>query len=40
MMEFVDLKTQYARYKREIDGRIQGVLDHGRYIMGREVGEL
>jgi UDP-2-acetamido-2-deoxy-ribo-hexuluronate aminotransferase len=39
-MEFVDLKTQYARYKSEIDNRIQAVLDHGRYIMGKEVEEL
>ncbi|MBI9087685.1 MAG: DegT/DnrJ/EryC1/StrS family aminotransferase [Desulfobacterium sp.] len=39
-MEFVDLKTQYARYKSEIDNRIHAVLDHGRYIMGKEVEEL
>lgn len=39
-MEFIDLKTQYSRYKREIDNRIHAVLDHGRYIMGREVEEL
>lgn len=34
---FVDLKSQYARLKDEIDGRIQAVLDHGQYINGPEV---
>lgn len=39
-MEFIDLKTQYNRYKEEIDSRIQNVLEHGQYIMGPEVEEL
>lgn len=39
-MEFIDLKTQYQRHKSEIDGRIAGVLEHGRYIMGPEIGEV
>lgn len=26
-MQFIDLKTQYARLKSEIDARVQGVLD-------------
>ena len=39
-MQFIDLKTQYSRYKKEIDSRIQAVLDHGRYIMGPEIAEL
>jgi len=39
-IEFIDLKTQYARHKEEIDRRIQRVLDHGQYIMGPEVQEL
>jgi len=39
-VEFVDLKSQYAALKESIDARIQRVLDHGRYIMGPEVGEL
>ncbi len=39
-MQFIDLKTQYERYKKEIDQRMQAVLEHGRYIMGPEVGEL
>lgn len=39
-MEFIDLKTQYQRYKTDIDTRIQNVLEHGQYIMGPEVEEL
>ncbi len=39
-MQFIDLKTQYAALKPEIDRRIQAVLDHGQYIMGPEVREL
>ncbi len=39
-LPFVDLKTQYARLKPRIDARIQAVLDHGRYVMGPEIGEL
>lgn len=39
-MQFINLKTQYERYKMEIDNRIQAVLDHGQYIMGPEVLEL
>lgn len=39
-MEFIDLKTQYARLKSSVNARIQSVLDHGQYIMGPEVAEL
>ena len=39
-MEFIDLKEQYRRYKKETDDRIQRVLTHGHYIMGPEVAEL
>jgi UDP-2-acetamido-2-deoxy-ribo-hexuluronate aminotransferase len=39
-MEFIDLKEQYARLKVEIDAGIAGVLAHGKYILGPEVGEL
>lgn len=39
-MEFIDLKTQYLKYKTEIDARIHRVLDHGRFIMGPEIDEL
>lgn len=38
-MEFIDLKTQYQRYKEEIDARIRQVLNHGRYVMGPEIEE-
>jgi len=37
---FIDLKAQYARLKRDIDAGIQGVLDHGAYIMGPEIAEF
>ena len=40
MISFIDLKTQYAALKTDIDRRIQAVLDHGQFIMGPEVGEL
>jgi UDP-2-acetamido-2-deoxy-ribo-hexuluronate aminotransferase len=39
-MEFIDLKSQYQRLKKEIDSGIQRVLDHGQYILGPEVAEL
>ncbi|CAB5158155.1 MAG: aminotransferase class I/II-fold pyridoxal phosphate-dependent enzyme [Actinobacteria bacterium] len=39
-MQFIDLKTQYTRYKAEIDARMQTVLSHGHYIMGPEITEL
>lgn len=39
-MEFIDLKTQYKLYKKEIDGAIQSVLDSGHYIMGEPVKSL
>ena len=39
-MAFVDLKAQYQAHKAQIDGAIQQVLDHGRFIMGPEVAEL
>ena len=39
-MQFIDLQAQYRQLKAQIDARIQGVLDHGRYILGPEVGEL
>ena len=37
---FIDLKTQYAHLKSNIDAGIQRVLDHGAYIMGPEISEL
>ena len=39
-IEFIDLKSQYADSKEAINARIQGVLNHGQYIMGQEVTEL
>lgn len=39
-MEFIDLKTQYSRYKKEIDSAIARVLESGHYILGPEVAEL
>jgi UDP-2-acetamido-2-deoxy-ribo-hexuluronate aminotransferase len=39
-MQFIDLKTQYAQLRQQINDRIQTVLDHGQYILGPEVDEL
>jgi UDP-2-acetamido-2-deoxy-ribo-hexuluronate aminotransferase len=39
-MDFIDLKSQYAVLRENINARIQRVLDHGQYIMGPEVKEL
>lgn len=40
LMQFIDLKAQYAAHKAAISSRINDVLDHGQYIMGPEVSEL
>lgn len=39
-MQFIDLKTQQARIREDLDARISAVLDHGQYILGPEVREL
>jgi len=39
-MDFIDLKTQQAAIKPELDRRIASVLAHGQYILGPEVKEL
>lgn len=39
-MQFIDLKKQYRLLQEEIDSRIFGVLEHGQFIMGPEIGEL
>jgi dTDP-4-amino-4,6-dideoxygalactose transaminase len=39
-MQFIDLKTQYALLKADIDAGIQRVLDAQAFIQGPEVGEL
>lgn len=37
---FIDLKAQYARIESEVNAGIQGVLEHGKYIMGPEIQEF
>ncbi|QQL45616.1 DegT/DnrJ/EryC1/StrS family aminotransferase [Sulfuriroseicoccus oceanibius] len=39
-MEFIDLKSQQALIREDIEKRIAAVLDHGRYVLGPEVEEL
>lgn len=39
-MKFIDLETQYSSVEKEVNKRIQTVLEHGMYIMGPEVEEL
>ena len=39
-MQFIDLKAQYLNISEDIKNSIEGVLDKGQYIMGKEVGEL
>ncbi|WP_347491417.1 DegT/DnrJ/EryC1/StrS family aminotransferase [Desulfoscipio sp. XC116] len=39
-MQFRDLKTQYQRYKDEIDSAIQEVLSNTNFIGGKQVSEL
>jgi UDP-2-acetamido-2-deoxy-ribo-hexuluronate aminotransferase len=39
-LEFIDLKSQYAALKHDIDARMAAVLTHGRFIMGPEIAEL
>jgi UDP-2-acetamido-2-deoxy-ribo-hexuluronate aminotransferase len=39
-MDFIDLAAQQARLKPRLDAAIQGVLAHGRYVLGPEVSEL
>ncbi|MGC6439109.1 MAG: DegT/DnrJ/EryC1/StrS family aminotransferase, partial [Candidatus Puniceispirillaceae bacterium] len=40
MIPFIDLKTQQARLRSDIDKRMAAVLNHGGYIMGPEVRAL
>lgn len=40
MIDFIDLKSQQARIKGQLDAGIQRVLAHGQYILGPEVAEL
>lgn len=39
-MQFIDLKAQYSTIKDDIQERINGVLEHGRYVFGPEITEL
>jgi UDP-2-acetamido-2-deoxy-ribo-hexuluronate aminotransferase len=39
-MEFIDLKTQLAKIRSEVDARIAAVMAHGQFIMGPEIAEL
>jgi UDP-2-acetamido-2-deoxy-ribo-hexuluronate aminotransferase len=39
-MDFINLKAQQKRIKKDIDANIQKVLAHGKYIQGPEVQEL
>lgn len=39
-MEFIDLKQQYTLLKDSMDRQLNGVLQHGQFIMGPEVKEL
>jgi dTDP-4-amino-4,6-dideoxygalactose transaminase len=40
MIPFVDLQAQYRRIRPSVDARIHKVLEHGKFILGPEVGEL
>ena len=37
---FIDLKSQYRQIEAEIKAGIEGVLEHGAYIMGPEIAEI
>lgn len=37
---FIDLKSQTERLRKKLDASIQGVLDHGKFVLGPEVSEL
>ena len=39
-MQFIDLKSQYALIKDQVNKGIDGVLEHGRYVFGPEIEEL
>jgi dTDP-4-amino-4,6-dideoxygalactose transaminase len=39
-MQFIDLALQQKRIKDKIDANIAAILDHGKYIMGPEIGIL
>lgn len=39
-LNFIDLATQQAQLRPQIERRIESVLRHGQYVLGPEVGEL
>lgn len=39
-MQFIDLKSQQALIRDDLDQRITRILDHGQYILGPEVTEM
>ena len=39
-MQFIDLKAQQRLIRKDLDRRIAAILDHGRYILGPEIGEM
>ncbi len=39
-MDFIDLKSQYARLEEQVTARFRSILEAGRFIMGQEVAEL
>lgn len=39
-MQFIDLKAQYQQIAKQVNANIQQVLDHGQFIMGKEVAQL
>lgn len=39
-MEFIDLKSQQALIREDVEKRFKAVLDHGRYVMGPELFEM
>jgi UDP-2-acetamido-2-deoxy-ribo-hexuluronate aminotransferase len=38
-MEFIDLKSQQALIRKDLQERMDKVLAHGQYIMGPEIAE-
>ncbi len=40
MIPFIDLKAQYRHLEKDIQAAINGVLEHGKFILGPEIKEL
>jgi len=39
-LDFIDLKTLYHKYKKDIEAQIHSALDHSQFIMGPAVEDL